>query len=232
MSQEPNRNAPQADPSMRDLRFALMQSRVTMTLLIVLLVGLVIVFITATTAKPAMPIEVQAVLDEAKARLHANREAIYREATSLIAETGPPIAASFVHQAREDLPVYARALESQSDELVAGLESQLRLRVRQQIDEFLAKHRQVFREEFPKITDEATVDRILRDYRRTANRLLDRYYLNDFRRESKRTVQLWKSFEPVKPPLEGTLQDELLEYVGDWLALQAKTEATQTLLPR
>lgn len=231
MARTPDAPETPADTNLEALRAALWQARVTQVLLSALLVVLAGTFLYVVAAPPSVPVDEAAVLAEAKERLRANSEAILEEATGFVVEAGRPVAKSFARQARQDLPVYARALQAQTDDLAAGLEEEVRRRVRAQTDDFVTAHRAVFREVFPEISDEETISRILRDYKRTADRLLERYYLDEFRREAKRTGKLWATFEPVEPPREGTLQDQLLEYVGDWLALQAKDRVTEAVRP-
>lgn len=213
------------------LQNALWQSRVTMTLLVVMLAGLITAILYFSTATASLPIDESAVIARAKERLEANQEKILQEVASFVGETSSPIATTFAHQIREDLPVYARALNDQSDELIAGLEDQIRQRVRAQTDEFVAKHRNILKEEFPEITSEETREQILRDYRRTANRLLERYYLDDFAKEAKKTVSIWQKIKPIESPVGEPLRADLLEYVSDWLVLQAQDRASNRIFP-
>jgi hypothetical protein len=202
-----------------------------MTLLVIMLAGLVFAILYSSLATPGLPIDESAVVARAKDRLEANQKEILQEVASFVGEASPPIVTTFAHQIREDLPVYARALNDQSDELIAGLEDQIRQRVRAQTDEFVAKHRNILKEEFPEITSEETREQLLRDYRRTANRLLERYYVDDFKQEAKKTVSVWQKIKPVESPEGAPLRAELLEYVSDWLVLQAQDRASSAIFP-
>lgn len=217
-------NPPQTGPidqRIEDLRAALWQARAAQVVLGVLIAAVAIVFLYSLFAEPSIRIDKEKLVAEMKKRMAANSDTILEEVTSFGAETLPPVANAFAEQATQDMPLYVSALDDQSDELMAGLEQQLRGKLKAQSKEYLAEHRRVFREVFPEITEDHTIDAIVRDFRETAERLAERYYLDEFRKQAKRTAKLWMSIKPVEPPRQGTLEDQLLEYTTDWAALKA-----------
>jgi hypothetical protein len=51
--------------------------------------------------------------------------------------------------------------------------------------------------------------------------VIERYYLDEFRREADRTMALWREVEPVvlPGPNEPSLEEQLADYAADWTVL-------------
>jgi hypothetical protein len=150
-------------------------------------------------------------------RVEKNSDEIVAEVEVLAAKTAPTISQTFYRQIKSDLPVYARAVEEQSGELVQDLESDFLKISEAQWDRYLNIHWQVLRDEFPEITDEKTLDRMKNEFKQAYRKLIQRYYIDDFRRQAKKTAALWAKVEPVAPPKgPDSLEDQLLDYFVSW----------------
>jgi hypothetical protein len=159
----------------------------------------------------------------AKERLAEHSDVILAEVGDLTAETAPVLGKAFYNQAREDYKLYLTALEREGNTYLTNVETILVAEAKDQYGEFLRRHRQVLREEFPDHASDENVEKVLAEFEHTLDRLIERYYLDEFRRESQRTVALWKNIEPVELPRpdEPSLEEQLADYSADWAVLAA-----------
>jgi hypothetical protein len=177
--------------------------------------------------EPAGAISLRPYLKEARERITANAAVLAEEAAALAADAVPPVAQTFYHQFRRDAPIYLNALEKQGDVLVEDLAADLRQRLKGEFKAYLAANRQVVAKEFPQYASQEAISRLETRFELAAERLIDRYYINEFRKEARRTSELWQRVKPVPPP-EGdeTLESQLLEYTADWALLKTREFAT------
>jgi hypothetical protein len=129
----------------------------------------------------------------AKARLAEHSDEILAEVGDVTAETAPVIGKALYDQSQEDYKLYLTALEREGKTYLANVEEILVAEAQDQYGEFLRRHRQVLREEFPDQASDENVEQVLAEFDQTFDRLIERYYLDEFRRESQRTVALWKT---------------------------------------
>lgn len=181
----------------------------------------------------ADPQAAQAYLAEAQERLKQHSDEIGAEAASLVQEAVPPITTAVYSQAREDYPAYVRAVKIQGKEYLANVEQIFIAQVKAQYRDYLRAHRDVIKQEFPEHASDENVEAILTDFEETTNRIVERYYLDEFRRESERTVALWNRFEPVEVPGPNapSLHEQLADYTADWVVLSAAHRAQKAAAP-
>jgi hypothetical protein len=167
-------------------------------------------------------------LSEARERLEQHSDEISAEAAALAEEALPPIGNAIYAQAKEDYPLYIRTLKTEGRTYLDHAEKILVKRVKARYGEYLREHRDVIKEEFPNHASDENVERVLRDFERTADRILERYYVDEFRREADRTVALWERVRPLDMPApdEPSLEEQLADYAADWtvLAVADRTE--------
>ena len=84
----------------------------------------------------------------------------------------------------------------------------------------------MLKEEFPEHAGDENVELVMDDFEQTIDRVIERYYLDEFRRESKRTATLWKRFVPLEPPPRNgpSLREQLVDYTADWTVLAVAEE--------
>jgi hypothetical protein len=102
---------------------------------------------------------------------------------------------------------------------------------------YIRAHRQVLAEEFPEHASEERLDQLIAEFEQTADRIAERYYLDEFRKETDRTATYWNRLEPAPLPAQGQppLDEQLAEYLADWavlvLADQTEEQLTTGNLP-
>jgi hypothetical protein len=174
------------------------------------------------------------VLEEVRSRAIAHSDDLLREAGILATDTAAPLGKALLAEAREDYPLYLRALGRQGENLIEQLAEDVRLEVRKQYGDYLGQHRHVLAEEFPMYASGDRLERMLAELQQAVDRLADRYYVDEFRREANETLALWEQLVPADPPrsTEPTLDEQLAEHLRDWVALTAVESAEARLISR
>ncbi|MEX2175964.1 MAG: hypothetical protein WD872_16500 [Pirellulaceae bacterium] len=166
---------------------------------------------------------------EAQERFAVHSDDIQAEVVSLASDTLPPIGNAIYREVREDFGLYLNTLEEEGDVYLTNVERIFIEQVKAQYRDYLRQHRQVLAAEFPEHASEENVEQVLAEFERTFDKLIERYYLDEFRREAKRTAAVWEQFEPVEIPGPGepSLDEQLADYTADWVVLAAAAGAEQ-----
>lgn len=222
-------NRPQSSaPELTTLRQTLFLIRWINGVIVVLILVSVVGFIYSLfLATPGSQIDEEQLAAEVRSRLAANSDTLVTEAVSFTSETAPPLSRAVYREAMHDLPEYLQTVDTQGQELLDGMEATIKQKVKVRYRDYLARHREVLKEEFPEIASDEAVDRLIDRFEVAGQRLVERDYIDEFRAETKRTLQLWEQFPPVRPPRGKTLEDELVDYLADWAVLRAKEVATE-----
>ncbi|WP_146119019.1 hypothetical protein [Blastopirellula marina] len=183
-------------------------------------------------AKGQVPVNKSAVAEEVQLRLEEHRGKIEQEAEQLVAELTPPLSEAVYHQIQEDSDLYWQELQQQSSTYVRDFDEMFIAAVKSEYRDYLQQHREVLAEEFPEHADKKSLDRLMAEFEQVGSELIDRYYLEDFAKESKRTREAWAKVKPLPPPAEGepSLETQLLEYGTDWSVLALTDKAEQQVL--
>ena len=159
--------------------------------------------------------------EEAKERFTKHSEVLEQELMSLASETVPPITDAVYEQARRDFPKYVSVLEREGQVFLKSVEESFVRQVKDQYHDYLQVHREVLKQEFPEYTSEENVERVMKEFEQMFDRIVERYYLDEFRREAKQTEALWTAIEPLPlpGPNEPSLHEQLADYSSDWTIL-------------
>ena len=165
--------------------------------------------------------QMEPYLAEARERFEKHADELGEETAQLARELLPPVSDAIYSRAQKDYPHYIAVLETQGDEFLSNMEQMFIAKVKGNYREYLRAHRRVIQEEFPEYASDENVELLLKDFEQTLDRLIERYYLDEFRRESSRTAALWKELTPLERPgpNELPLDDQLVDYVADWTVL-------------
>lgn len=165
------------------------------------------------------PAYVAALADVAGKRLQEHAPELQREAVGLGRETWPIVQTALIQQARSDYSRFARTLEHEGSDYFANVERAFVDKVKARYRDYLRSHRQILESEFPEHATRENVERILASFEATFDELVERYYLDQFRREAARTEQLWTSIPPARRPEldEPALEEQLAETTREWI---------------
>lgn len=176
--------------------------------------------------KPRVDAEyVKQVAAAAEDRLKANAPELRREIVALGEEALPVLEAALVERARQDYHVYAQTLEHEGTEFLNNVERVFLAKVKGRYREYLQRHRQILEEEFPEHATRKNVEQVLAAFEATFDDLVERYYIDQFRREATRTERLWASIPPAQPPEEHepSLEEQLADTTRQWLLTALQT---------
>ncbi|MCC6511950.1 MAG: hypothetical protein IT423_22825 [Pirellulaceae bacterium] len=170
------------------------------------------------------------LLREASQSLETHGPGIRREVVEVAEETWPLVEAAFVRQVRDDYPLLAQTLEREGSAYLTNIERAFRAKVKARYHEYLVRHRQILKSEFPEHATRQNVERVLAAFEATFDELVQRYYLDQFRHEAARTEKLWQAIPPARRPEYGqpSLEEQLAVTARNWLlkAMQTNEFAT------
>lgn len=198
---------------------------------VLVVAGLIGVIYVESMDAELEPEQLEPYVAEARERLDQHSEVIEAELSEVVSRITPPIQEAIARQAKEDSAAYLNALEAEGEQYLSNLEDIFLARVRANHKEVLQAHVNVLREEFPEHVNDENVERVLTEFEKAFDRVAERYYVEEFRRATQRTVALWERVETLEPrqPDQPPLEDRLADAVVDWMALTAANEAEEAI---
>jgi hypothetical protein len=209
-----------ADRQTELLEQALRQTRWNLALSVLLLLGYAAAVACGVYfARHGVKKKEDQLLGAVRDRLLQDVGPLTDEAADLAADVAPPVADAFVDQLKRDLPTLTRTAEGQSKEVTDHLEATLRKDLEAHYRAALPRYRAILKQQFPEVTDEATLDRMADQFQAAFQKLIRRYYLKAYRDRAERTTQLWKAIPPAEAPPAGTkaLTDQLGDDLAQWV---------------
>lgn len=221
MASVPVASAPAA-PQAEELRKALRQARINLALAALMLLAFVAgVGYAVWFVEHRLQQKEEQALAAVRERLARDMPSFSQEMSELVGEVGPPVAIAFYERLKDDVPVYVHTIDEQSKELTEHVEAAVRRDVQAQYRAARGRYRAILREEFPDLT-EAQLDALLARFETVFDRLIRRYYVDQFRELLTAAIRRWNAVPPAAPPKPGQkpLVDQLGEDVAAWLRLK------------
>jgi hypothetical protein len=237
----PEPASPPADPNAHQkalLRQALTRARCNLALVALLLTAAVGLGLHLFCAGPhLLAAEQQGLLDAAREELSAHANELIEEAGDLAEESLPPLSEALAAQLSKDAPAFMRALETEGDQLAQELAAHLQKQVDARYRPYLARQRAILHQEFPGITDPKELERLAGALEQAVDRLAQRYYVEEYRKQVGRFVTLWKAIPPAEilKARQADMEQLLAQEVQQWLLLkifEAASAPPATLLGR
>ena len=178
------------------------------------------------------PIDEEKLAAVVQQRLKEHAPEIEHEAKQVAAEILPPLSEAIVKQTREDYDRYLQTLQEQGGKLAEHSEVIFVDAVKAQYSDYLQAHRDVLAQEFPNHADKASIDKLIAQFEKVGHKMIDRFYLEDFAKQAKRTEVAWSKIQPVPEPAPGdpSLEKQLIDYGTDWSVLAFTDKAKQSVL--
>ncbi len=167
------------------------------------------------------PQYVEALMAEVSRRFESHSNVVEDELASVGRDVVPIVKRAFVERAREDYSLWAQTLEREGSEYFNNVEAAFVAKVKARYHEYLQRHREILRSEFPEHATRENVEQILASFEATFDELVERYYLDQFRHEASRTERLWKSIPPARAPRpdEPALEQQLADTTRLWMLM-------------
>ncbi|HBN76490.1 MAG TPA: hypothetical protein DD473_11860 [Planctomycetaceae bacterium] len=202
----------------------------------VLLTGLILVTGGAWAyamfgSSPELPVDKSKVVSEVEESLQDHLPAIEDASQKLVAEVSEPIGKAFYKQFQEDDSRYLKTVRLQGAEYGQNVEKLFIKAAQNQYRDYWQAHRKVLAEEFPEYADKEALDELITEFEHTSDKLIERYYAEEFIEEGKVTAEYWSRFEPIDVPdnAQVDLKGQLLDYVADWTVLAFTDESQDQL---
>jgi hypothetical protein len=234
MSSGPVYGAPAAFQA-EELRKALRLARINLALIALMLLAFVAgVCYAVWFVEHRLQQKEEQTLAAVRARLARDMRPISEELGDLAAEVGPPVAVAFYERLKGDVPAYVHTVDAQSKELTEHVAAAVRRDVRAQYHAARGRYRAILQEEFPEVTDPARLDAMMARFEAVFNRLVQRYYVEQFRDLLTAAIRHWNAIPPAAPPKPGErpLGDQLAEDVTAWVRLKLVERGAPTAAPK
>jgi hypothetical protein len=235
MSSAPAGPQAPAEYQAEELRKALRQARINLALIALMLLAFVAAVCYAVWwAEHRLQQKEEQTLAVVRERLARDMRPIGEELGDLAAEVGPPVAVAFYERLKADVPAYVHTVDEQSKELTEHVEAAVRRDVRAQYQGARDRYRDILQEEFPEVTDPAQLDAMMARFEVVFNRLIQRYYVDQFRDLLSAAIRHWNAIPPAAPPRPGekSLADQLAADVSEWARLKVVERGAPALAPK
>lgn len=159
----------------------------------------------------------QRLIAELQKSVASNQDTFASEAQKLVEGAAPVIQTAFSEQASKDMPLFMQVIDAQRTELVNTLTDQMTKKLEGHHHELVRRHQKLFQEEFPTVQNAEVRERMVGNVCLAFDRLVKKYYVDEFTRELKTMEVAWEDFPladlPTKgePPLEEQLKGSLMD---------------------
>lgn len=160
------------------------------------------------------------LLAEVQKAVERNQKEFSNEATKLVDGATPVISVAFTEQSKKDMPVFMDIINKQRTLLLENLSKRMEAKVMSHHDKLVRSHEKLFAEEFPTIQNKELRDRMMGNASLALDRLVKKYYVEEFQKEFVSMEKTWEDFPPAdkptgdEPPLESQLVGELMDLLA------------------
>lgn len=172
------------------------------------------------------------LLAVARIRLEGNSDEYMKQVQLFMDDATPIVTKAFFEQTKKDTPLYMQAVNQERSQLLDNLQQRLAAQINARYEETLNQYEQVLVKEFPQATDDRIREQMLANVRVAMDRLVQRYYIDEFKRELTEMYDTWDTFpvaaapDPDDPPLE----DQLIGLLMELMVAKASSNAGYTQL--
>ena len=149
-----------------------------------------------------------------------NQDTFSKEAQKLVDGITPVVSTAFTEQSKKDLPLFMQVIDKERQMLMDGLPQRLSKHVEDHHHEMLRRHEKLIQTEFPAVQDAEVRNRMMANACTALDRLVKKYYVDEFEKEFRLMSDTWNDFPPADkpgvgdPPLEEQLMGELMDLVA------------------
>lgn len=161
--------------------------------------------------------------EEAQTYANDNADSYMREVKTLTDEVTPVITKAFYAQAKRDTPKLTLAMNKERETLMKNVRARLEKQINDQYAKVLADYEEILVKEFPKADDDIVRRRIMANFREAMNRMVKKFYADEFERVFKSMANTWDTFPIADAAEEGDvpLEDQLVGYLLELMTMKA-----------
>lgn len=160
------------------------------------------------------------LLSEVQKSVEANEKNFSREAQKLVDGATPVVQTAFSKQTEKDMPIFMQIIDKERAKVIDNLGQRMSEKIENHHHELLRRHDKLFQAEFPTVNDPKVRERMMSNACVALDRLVKKYYVDEFQKELKAMDKAWQDFPPAEkpnagePPLDSQLVGELMELLA------------------
>jgi hypothetical protein len=149
-----------------------------------------------------------------------NQDTFSKEAQRLVDGITPVVTTAFADQSKKDLPLFMQVIDKERQALMDGLPQRMSDHVEKHHHAMLRRHEKLIQTEFPTVQNAEVRDRMMANVCTALDRLIKKYYVDEFQKEFLKMSNSWNDFPPAAapgvgdPPLEEQLMGEMMDLVA------------------
>ncbi len=145
-----------------------------------------------------------------------------QEFERLVDHTREPLTQAFSEQVRKDMPEFMEKVEKEKDTLANNLQEEFTKKVNSHYETLLKQQEETLKKEFPTIQDPAAHERMIKNIDKAVQKLVQKFYVDDFRRQIDELVYGWDHFPEAPMPKSGeqSLTDQFIPTLLQYAALR------------
>lgn len=161
----------------------------------------------------------------------SNQDTFASEAQKLMEGAAPVIQTAFSDQASKDMPLFMQVIDTQRTELVNTLTAQMTKKLEGHHHELVRRHEKLFQQEFPTVQNAEVRERMVGNICLAFDRLVKKYYVDEFTRELKSMETAWEDFPLADLPAKGepSLEEQLKGSLMDLFAITVSRSRSVTI---
>ena len=160
---------------------------------------------------------------EAQTYVDNNAAEYMKEVQTLTENVTPVITKAFYEQAKRDTPKLTLAMNKERELLMKNVRIRLEKQINDQYAKVLSQYEEILQQEFPKADDDIVRRRIMANFREAMNRMVKRFYAEQFERELQAMYNTWDGF-PVADAVgedDVAMEDQLVGYLLELMTMKA-----------
>ncbi len=160
-----------------------------------------------------------------------NQDTFSKEAQRLVDGITPVVTTAFTEQSKKDLPLFMQVIDKERQTLMDGLPQRMSDHVEKHHHAMLRRHEKLIQTEFPAVQNAEVRDRMMANVCTALDRLVKKYYVDEFQKEFLKMSASWNDFPPADvpgagdSPLEEQLMGEMMDLVAVKIARHRSTPA-------
>jgi multidrug efflux pump subunit AcrB len=164
----------------------------------------------------------QQLLASLQKEVEANQAEFSRETQLLVEALSPVITTAVTTQSEKDAPLFMQAFDVQRTQLTTELPEKMVALVEKHHEELVRKHEALFISELPAAQDPKIRDRMMENVVVALDKLVKKYYADEFKRNFNSMSQTWNDFPPAAMPEKGDfpISEQLMGELMDLVAVK------------
>jgi hypothetical protein len=172
--------------------------------------------------------------EQAQTYANDNTDRYMREVKTLSDNVTPIITKAFYEQAKRDTPKLTLAMNKERELLMKNVQARLEKQINDQYAKVLADYEKIVLTEFPKAEDDAIRRRVMANFREAMNRMVKKFYVDQFKTEMEAMYDTWDEFPVADAVEEGDvpMEDQLVGYLLELMTMKASGKGASLIAER